>query len=159
MRDQKGIADLACFVGSWQGNGVFHPTPLASGRPMQCIELAGAMWHRDRWLVQRLVELDAPEQANPLEATRIWGYEASSGVFVCEWFDAHGRRATVRSAGWEGDRLATVGTASSDGRSVSMREVFTRRGDDEIQHVGEMDFGAGWVVTDEQVFRRSVSHP
>jgi uncharacterized protein YodC (DUF2158 family) len=155
MLEKSGISALSFFVGSWKGSGRFSATALEPERAIRCIELEAGLQHRGRWLVQRLVELDVPTELNPVDATRIWGYDASSGMFVCEWFDAHGRRGTVHSKGLERERLITTGTAVSDGRSVALREVFTRRADDEFQHVGEMDFGGGWIVTDEQVFYRA----
>jgi hypothetical protein len=156
-QERPELEVLEYFVGNWIGVGRFLATAHNPERPIGRIELDAEMLHRNHWLTQRLLEVDVPSELLPLDATRMWGYEASSGMFVCEWFDANRRRGTVHSPGWKNDRLSTTGTAVSGGRSVALREVFTRHGDGEFVHVGEMDFGEGWVVTDEQVFRRTIS--
>jgi hypothetical protein len=117
------------------------------------------------WLVQRFIWIEdhsgskdsggaQKAEVRLHEAIRIWGYEEASCRFVSEWFDSKGRRATVTSVGWVDGRLVTSSAVVLGDREVEMRETFTRTGDHEWCHLGEINSAQGWRQLDEQSFRR-----
>ena len=40
------------------------------------------------------------------------------------------------------------------GYRLALRDTFTRLGDDEFHHLGEVDLGQGWIPVDEERARR-----
>ncbi|MEO3892233.1 DUF1579 family protein [Nonomuraea sp. B5E05] len=144
------LAALAFFAGAWEGHGKFLTTGIA--QPVLRVE--GAFRHRGHWLEQRFSWIEQGEGLDVLEATRLWGYDSAERRFVSEWFDSRGRRATVTSPGWTGDRLVAEAIILDGGRRVHARETFVRVGDDEWRHLAEADFGQGQVLIEEQTLRR-----
>lgn len=149
------LAELAFFTGAWEAEGTFHATPLSSEKPI-AMSIDVEIVHRGFWVQTRTAEHPSPDNPNPLTATYLWGYDVETGRFSAEWFDSNGGRATQGSTGWQGDRLVFIGHMTYGGYRFALRDTFTRRGDDAYHHLGEIDFGHGWIPVDEErAHRRS----
>ncbi|WP_432837375.1 hypothetical protein [Dactylosporangium sp. CA-092794] len=147
------LRELDYFVGAWQAAGRFHETPFGPAKPI-AMRIVASSEDRGFWRVVRTEELPSADNPTPLTARYLWGYDAAAGEFVAEWFDSNGGRATQRSAGWDGDRLAFLGAMTMGGYTVPLRDTFTRSGPDRYHHIGEVDLGGGWqAVDDEDVTR------
>ncbi|PRY39800.1 hypothetical protein [Umezawaea tangerina] len=143
------MRELDFFLGEWEAPGVFHETPFGPRKEID-MRTEGADDHRGWWITLRTTELPTPHNPTPLTARYVWGYEPETDEFVADWFDSNGGRARQRSRGWVGDRLEFVGTMTVNGRTVPLRDTFTRRGPDAYHHVGAVDLGSGWLPVDEE---------
>jgi hypothetical protein len=151
------LAKLAFFIGSWEADGTFHATPFSAGKPI-AMRIDVEPLHRGFWIRTRTAEQPSPDNPNPLTATYLWGYDPEAGRFSADWFDSNGGRATQISTGWEGDRLVFIGQMTYGGYRFTLRDTFTRLGDDAYHHLGEVDLGQGWIPVDEErVHRRGAS--
>ncbi|NJP97711.1 DUF1579 domain-containing protein [Nonomuraea sp. FMUSA5-5] len=150
------LRHLLFFTGTWEGTGAFEATELTPPFSQPVIRVEGSIRLGGQWLEQRFAWIEQPDSGGPrmAEALRLWGYSPGRRLFVSEWFDSMGRRGTVTSPGWRGDELVADTTISHAGRQIRAREIFTRHGDSSWRHAAEMDFGRGWVPTDEQVFHK-----
>lgn len=147
------LAELSFFDGAWLGTGTFFFT--ASGRPKPIVmDIRNSTGYEGNWVITHTRERRTADNPAPLEATYFWGYDPARDVFVAEWFDSVGGRATQQSSGWDGDRLVFTGTMTSSGNSFTLRDTFTRRGHSRYHHIGEADFGTGWTTVDEEEVRR-----
>lgn len=155
---------LAYFVGTWHGDGTFLDSPLGPGFPQHHLRVEGS-YLSEHWLVQRFVWIEGPATSPEPKASggrgsslqvamRVWGYDPAEQKIVSEWFDSKGRRATVTSPGWDGDRLVTTSTMQFGDHEVELRETFIRTNDNEWRHRGDINAGDGWTQLDEQILRR-----
>jgi hypothetical protein len=159
------MEQLAYFAGTWEGVGGFRETPFSPAFSQPRIRVEGSFLS-GHWLVQRFIWIEGHSGSSTdsrgareaelglHDAIRVWGYDGVSREFVSEWFDSKGRRATVTSVGWVNDRLVTSSAVVLGDREVEMRETFTRTGDHEWCHLGEINTAQGWRHLDEQSFRR-----
>jgi hypothetical protein len=147
------LAELAFFTGSWEADGTFHATPFSSEKPI-AMRIDVEVVHRGFWVQTRTAEQPSPDNPNPLTATYLWGHDPETGRFSAEWSDSNGGRATQTSTGWVGDRLVFTGQMTYGGYRFALRDTFTRLGDDEFHHLGEVDLGQGWIPVDEERARR-----
>uniref|UniRef100_UPI003F49415F DUF1579 family protein n=1 Tax=Nonomuraea sp. CA-252377 TaxID=3240003 RepID=UPI003F49415F len=150
------LRHLLFFVGAWEGEGAFEATEFTPAFSQPVVRVEGSFRLGGRWLEQRFTWIEQPDSGGLRisEGLRLWGYDRGRGLFVSEWFDSMGRRGSVTSPGWRGDELVTDTVISHGERRIQAREVFTRLGENGWRHTAEMDFGRGWVPTDEQTFRR-----
>jgi hypothetical protein len=148
------LAELAFFLGRWEAEGTFHATPFSSRKPI-AMEIDVELVHRGFWIQTRTAERPTPDNPNPLTATYLWGHDPETGRFSAEWFDSNGGRASQTSGGWEADRLVFTGEMTYGGYRFALRDTFTRHGDDDYHHLGEVDLGQGWIPVDtERAHRR-----
>ncbi len=147
------LAELAFFAGTWDAEGVFHETPFSPRKPIRMV-ISSEWLHRGFWLQVATAELAAPDNPNPLTATYLWGYDPTAGQYAASWFDSNGGLATQTSSGWTGDTLTFAGQMTNGGYTFPLRDTFTRRGEHEYHHIGEVDLGQGWIPVDEETVRR-----
>lgn len=150
---QPRLGDLGFFLGGWEGSGEFHATPFGSQKAID-MRVTVTLEERGQWLMVRTEELATDDNAAPLTARYLWGYDQTATEFTAEWFDSNGGRATQRSAGWVDDTLVFLGTMTVGGFTVPLRDTFTRQGESGYYHIGETDLGEGWITVDDETFTR-----
>jgi hypothetical protein len=148
------LADLTFFTGVWDADGTFFATPFSAQKPIQ-MRITVEPEHRGFWVRTRAAELPSHDNPNPLSATYLWGFDPQEDRFIAEWFDSNGGRASQTSPGWNGDLLVFNGQMTAGGFTFALRDTFTRRGDNEYHHLGEVDLGQGWIPVDEENARRA----
>jgi hypothetical protein len=109
------------------GRGHLPRHPFSSEKPI-AMRIDDEVVHRGFWVQTRTAEQPSPDNPNPLTATYLWGYDPETG------------RSSAKM---------TYG-----GYRFALRDTFTRRGDDEFHHLGEVDLGQGWIPVDEERARR-----
>jgi hypothetical protein len=149
------MRQLEAFAGSWHAEGT--KTSFPAGTPVPIVmRIDVSFEQRGFWLHQVTTELRTPQNPDPLSARYIWGWDAQRGQFVADWFDSTGGRARQYSPGWQGNVFVFAGSITSNGQTIPLRDTFTRRNQNEYRHIGELDFGSGWIPVDEEdVVRRS----
>ena len=134
--------DLAYFVGAWDITATDAKGGGAEAFRYR-VEPAGA------WIS------GAGEGAG-FQARDLWGRDPMSGEILRVIFDGSGTFATVRSAGWQGDRLVLEGEARSKGGVIRVRETITRVGPGEFKAVWEAFRDGAWsAYSVERVIRRT----
>jgi hypothetical protein len=80
-----------------------------------------------------------------LNSRDMWGRDPLTREIIRVVFDGSGAFATIRSPGWEGDRLVLEGEVRSPGGTVRVRETITRQGRDRFRAVWEAYRNGAWV--------------
>jgi hypothetical protein len=97
----------------------------------------------------------SPELA--LEIHDLWGRDPVTNDIVRVIFDSEGTFGTVRSRGWQGDKLVFEGEAASKGTSVPVRETIEKIGPHEFRAVWEAKGEQGWAAYSvERLMRQAV---
>jgi hypothetical protein len=81
-----------------------------------------------------------------LNSRDMWGRDPLTREIIRVVFDGSGALATVRSPGWEGDRLVLEGDVRSPGGTVRVRETITRLGRDRFRAVWEAYRDGRWAA-------------
>lgn len=81
-----------------------------------------------------------------LKSRDMWGRDPLTGEIIRVVFDGSGAFATVRSRGWEGDRLVLEGDVRSKGGTLRVRETITRLGPDRFRAVWEAHRNGVWTA-------------
>lgn len=147
-RSSQSIAlPLAYFVGEWRVEArdpaaddavsvVYTIMPSASGR----------------WLT------GTADSSDPtVRAQDTWGVDPANGEIVRFVFTDGGAYGTVRSRGWDGDRLVFEGEAVSQSGTVKVRETITKRNADVFDAVWEAFLNGTWRIYSIEVAERQQS--
>jgi hypothetical protein len=103
------------------------------------------------WITIRYDERKTKANPNPVHALYALGYDPSAKQFLSNGFDGFGGRGTETSSGWEGDKLTFTGEYVVAGKKIGYRDTFTRKGEREIDHLGENQGADGkWVTLDQE---------
>jgi hypothetical protein len=86
----------------------------------------------------------SPEMA--LEIQDRWGHDPVTGEIIRVIFDSHGTVGTVKSKGWDGDKLVFEGEARAKEGALPVRETIHRRGSTEFKAVWETRLEKGWTA-------------
>jgi hypothetical protein len=152
------LSQLSVFTGSWMCKGTDFVSPMgpehASEGTAHGVKTLGGHWfhvtYNEKWT-----------KANPTPAHFgiYLGYDAAAKKFVESCFDSFGGYCTQFSDGWQNDALAFEGTQAGGGQKVNVRDVFTRKGANGLDHYSEMQDETGkWTKTDEETCTRPTKH-
>lgn len=102
------------------------------------------------WVAVRYDEDQTAAAPKPFHVVQYFGYDAAKKRYVTVLFEnTEGSYSTGISAGWKGDSIAFDET--TDGKTVSFRDVFTTSKSGMSSHTGWMkDKHGKWVKTDEE---------
>jgi Protein of unknown function (DUF1579) len=108
------------------------------------------------WIVIHYDEDKTDVNPTPYHVQQYFSYDPEKKMFVAVAFDNMGPGySPATSAGWKGDTFTLEYTASVDGKTVSMRDVFTHNAA-ENSHTGMMrDKSGEWVKTDKETCKSS----
>jgi hypothetical protein len=128
--------DLRYFVGRWD---VASKDP-ASGEVVR-VDYSIAPAHGSAWLAGSSASTDGS-----LSARDMWGRDPLTGEVIRVIFDGSGTFATVRSAGWSGDKLVLEGEARSKGGTVRVRETISRLSPQRFEALWEAHRNGVWAT-------------
>ena len=108
------------------------------------------------WIVVHYDEDKTDVNPTPYHVQQYFSYDPEKKMFVAVAFDNMGPGySPATGAGWKGDTFTLEYTASVDGKTVSMRDVFTHNAA-ETSHTGMMrDKNGEWVKTDKETCKSS----
>jgi Protein of unknown function (DUF1579) len=144
------MAQLKIFEGAAKCTGTQSATDFGPEHPTNAVvrgrsELGGF------WLTLRYDERKTKANPNPTHALYALGYDASAKQFVSTVFDGFGGRGAETASGWDGDKLTFTGDYVLAGKKLGYRETFTKKGEREIDHLGEIQGADGkWVTLDQE---------
>lgn len=136
--------ELQYFVGTWLVTARDPSTNKVMTIAYQVEPSAGG-----RWLSGTA---ESPDLS--VRARDSWGIDPASGDILRFVFDSSGAYGTIRSRGWEGDRLVLEGEAQSQGGATKVRETITRMGNDQFQAVWEAWQEGRWQAYSVEDVRR-----
>jgi hypothetical protein len=148
------LKELQPFVGTWKCTGMafasdIGPEHATRGSVTIKWTLGG------KWLEVRYSESKTSKNPQPIAIIALWGYDQEKKKLVAASVDNMGGYAGEESGGWEGDRMNFIGSSHIAGMTIPARDVFDRKGKNQISHYAEMqDKAGGWKKTDEETCKR-----
>ena len=150
----KELEQLQFFDGDWTCEGQEPDTPWSKAHKtktkVKVKDDLGGFWYSGK------VDQDKTgENPYPMEAKFHWTYDADQKRFEGGWIDNSGGWAMQSSPGWQGDTMTWTGEATLQGHRSAMRDVITRKGDDEFRHAYEAQIDGQWKAVGEETCRRA----
>lgn len=81
----------------------------------------------------------------PFEGTFHMTYDPGGKKYVMLWVDNMGGWSQETATGWEGDKMVFTGEGVMNGQKTPARDTFTKKGETELVHLGEMQMNGQWV--------------
>ena len=91
-----------------------------------------------------------------LNARDIWGRDPLTKEIIRVVFDGSGALGTIRSPGWQGERLVLEGDVRSSGGTVRVRETLTRMGPNRFKAVWEAQRDGAWSAYSVETLVRQI---
>jgi hypothetical protein len=151
----REVAQLKFFEGKWTCEGrvpiaVFSPVHNTKSTVVVTSDLDGF------WYTGSLEEEKTAENANPMRGRFHWTYDAAQRAFRAMWFDNMGGWAAQTSSGWQGSKLAWMGTLEAGGKKLQWRDTFEKTPDGQMRHIAEAQLPSGWTNMAVEVCRKAV---
>jgi uncharacterized protein DUF1579 len=144
------LAQLAFFEGSWNCTGKTFATPMGPEH-MTAGTVHGAKAVGGSWFHLTYDEQKAAANPAPYHAGIYMGFDGGTKKFVQSCVDNFGGYCSESSTGWSGDVMKFEGTSNGTGKTVGVRETFTKKGTTQVTHLGEMQGDdKQWFKTDEE---------
>jgi hypothetical protein len=151
---QPSAQDLQPFVGTFNCTGIALASEMGPEHPSRGT-VTGKWVLNKKWLEVRYNETKTSKNPQPFSVVAYWGYDAQSKKLVAASVDGFGGYGTEDSPGWNGDQLVFTGASHMGGMTMQGRDTFTRKGKNEIGHMGEFQDPSGtWKKTDEETCKR-----
>lgn len=106
------------------------------------------------WLSGRIGDVASKQNPHPFKGVVHMTYDTTAKSYLMLWIDNTGGRATQTSSGWDAEKMVWLGDGSMDGKKITARDTFIRKGAD-LQHLGEMQLDGKWGVVQDEVCKRS----
>jgi hypothetical protein len=151
---QPSLQDLQPFLGTFKCSGMTFASEMGPEHPTR--GGVTSKWTLDKkWLEVRYNETKTSKNAHPYSVVAFWGYDSGTKKLVAVSVDNQSGYSTEESSGWEGDTLTWTGPMHGGGMTMQGRDVFTRKGKNEISHAFEMqDQSGGWKKMDQETCKR-----
>lgn len=151
----KEMAQLKAYQGSWVCHGNVPAGPYGPARKTTTAlkidsDLDGM------WVTGRIGDVPSKENPHPFKGVVHMTYDTAAKNFVMLWIDNTGGRATQTSTGWDADKMVWLGDGSVDGKKVTARDTFVKKGAD-LHHLGEFQVDGKWVVVQDELCKRSAA--
>ncbi len=151
----KEMAQLEAYKGSWVCNGNVPAGPYGPARKTTTtLKFEGDL--DGRWISGRIADMPSKEIPQPFKGVAHMTYDPTAKQFVMLWIDNTGGRATQTASGWDADKMVWQGEGSMDGKKMTSRDTFARKGTD-LHHLGEMQAEGKWVVVQDELCKRSAN--
>jgi hypothetical protein len=147
------MEQVKVFVGNWKCEGKVMASPMAPEHPYKA-SVTGKSDLDGFWVAVRIEEKKTKESPVPVKGLFQVTFDPGDKKFHALWNDNFGGWAPSASAGWEGDKMTFLGEANMGGQKVPSRDVFTKKGEKELAHVGEFQMGGKWVAFLEESCKR-----
>jgi len=109
-----------------------------------------------QWIVLHYDEDKTDANPSPFHVQQYFSYDPDKKMYVAVAFDNMDPvYSPATSSGWKGDTITFEYTASIEGKTVSLRDVFTHNAT-ENSHTGMMrDKSGAWIKTDKESCKSS----
>jgi hypothetical protein len=150
------MSQLKYFVGRWSCKGTTHASAFGPEHPTtatvkSALELGGY------FVAGSYEEAKTKENPMPYRIHFYWAHDGKEKKFDAYTFDVFGGAGKTEATGWDGDVLAFSGEAMMMGEKTQVRDTFTKKGENEFQHKGEMQHDGAWMATDDESCTRAAA--
>jgi hypothetical protein len=136
------LSQLDFFAGAWQCTGNVFDSPVSKAKPtVTAVKIEATL--DKRWLEIDVAEAKTAQNANPLAATVLWGWDSAGKQFISVYFDDEGTWGTQTSKGWQTNKLVFRGPGYAQGKTADIRDTFLRTTTDEVVHTSEVRLESG----------------
>ena len=141
---EETMRQLDPFIGTWQCKGIAHATPWGPEHPTTAE--VSQKWIMDgKWLAFSYAEKKTAQNAMPFHVMGYFGYDPELKMYVLGSVDSTGGYATGASSGWVGDVMTFEGPWHIGGMTAKSRDTFTKKGMNELTHMGELESNGAWM--------------
>jgi len=158
MEMPKPAAELSgvkFFVGDFNCTGKSFASPMGPEHATKATVKA-KMDLNGFFLSGRYQETKTAGNPMPVTFAFVWGWDAMAKKIAGTGQDSFGGMATQTSAGWEGDKMVFTGDAVWGTDKSAVRDTFTKKGENELVHLGEMQVKGQWTSLDEETCTRAM---
>lgn len=147
------LKQLDYFTGKWQCSGTAYANPMTPEHATQAE--VNAKWDLNgNWVPFSYSEKKTAANPTPFTFTGFFGYDKEIKKFVVGGVDNMGGYSTLASDGWSGDSMIFTGPWHMNGMTANSRDVFTKKGDREMTHVGEIEMNGKWTKMSMETCRK-----
>ncbi|MDP9191030.1 MAG: DUF1579 domain-containing protein [Acidobacteriota bacterium] len=147
------IRQLDPLAGKWQCKGIAYATPWFPEHPTT--GEVSQNWILDgKWLAYTYAEKKTEQNPMPFTATGFFGYDPEVKMLVVGGVDSTGGYSTGVSSGWVGDVLTFEGPWHIGGMTAKARDTFTKKGANEMTHMGELEYEGKWMKLGQETCTR-----
>ena len=150
-----GFAQLEFFTGDWSCTGKSFASSAVPA-PVTTATLHAGQAVAGHWIALHYDESESAGNPTPYHSGQYLGYDAVTQKFMAIGVDDTDAYSTETGSGWNGDTMTFEGTMITGGRSAGLREVFTRKSPDEMEHSAWARGADGqWVETDQETCHKA----
>jgi hypothetical protein len=147
------MSNLKVFDGNWTCDGKVEATPLGpagtmTGTVSSRTDLGGF------WQSGTVKSTMAGLPAN-MEGMFHMTYDPGSKQYVLLWVDNMGAYSHTTSTGWQGDKIVFTGDTSMGGKSMKVRDTFTKAAGGSLKHDMEAQIDGKWTVTGSETCKKA----
>jgi hypothetical protein len=147
------LRQLDPLVGTWQCKGIAYATPWFPEH--QTLGDVSQKWILDgKWLAFTYAEKKTERNPMPFTATGYFGYDPEVKMLVVGGVDSGGGYSTGASSGWVGDVLTFEGPWHMGAMTSKARDTFTKKGANEMTHLGELEYEGKWMKLGQEMCTR-----
>jgi hypothetical protein len=151
---EASLKDLQPFVGTFKCTGMAFASEMGPEHPTRGA-VTGKWALGGKWLEIRYTEEKTSKNAHPFAVVAYWGFDEATKKLVAPSMDNMGGYAMGEATGWTGDQLVFTGLGHMGPMTMQGRDVFTRKGKNQITHSFEMqDNAGGWKKLDEETCKK-----
>ena len=149
QHDEKKMApdmlrQLDPLIGKWQCKGTAYQTPWFPEHPTAA-EVSQEWILDGKWLAFTYAEKKTEQNPMPFTATGFFGYDPEMKMLMFTGVDSGGGYSSGMGKGWMGDVLMFEGPWHMGAMTTTARDTFTKKGANEIMHLGEVEWEGKWV--------------
>jgi hypothetical protein len=144
------IDQLDFFAGTWSCSGKAFANPMMKEHATEGTVHAARSVGK-RWMHVSYEEKKSAANPMPYHAGVYMGYDSAKKTFVQNCVDNFGGYCSQSGGGWNGDTMVFEGISNGSGNAIGVRDTFTRKGANQLTHMGEMQGDdKKWNKTDEE---------
>jgi hypothetical protein len=148
------MKQLDFFMGTWKCDGKMNAVPGIGAEHAMKSTATGKSDLDGFWVSVRVEEKKTKDSPLPIKGNFNMTYDAAAKKFEGLWNDNFGGWGHATSPGWEGDKIAFTGDMFMMGQKMGSRDSFTKKGDKEMVHTGEMQQGGKWTQIMEETCKK-----
>jgi hypothetical protein len=147
------MQQLDVMVGTWKCSGMAYTTPWFPEHPTT--GEVSEKWMLDgKWLAFTYMEKKTAQNPTPFTITGYTGYDPELKMYVIGSVDNNGGYSTGASTGWVGDVMTFEGPWHIGGMTAKSRDTFTKKGANQLTHLGELESNGTWIKLGQETCTR-----
>jgi Protein of unknown function (DUF1579) len=148
------MAQLNVFLGTLHCTGTQSASQFGPEHPTVTV-VRGRADLNGFWMTVRYNERKTKQNPLPFHAIYQMGYDANAKQLTLTEVDNFGGHAAQTASGWDSDKLTFTGDYTYAGGKLGARDTYTKSGDKQMDHLGEIQGSDGkWMTLDQETCKR-----